>query len=366
MNTTDTAYIDAAISDWIAEKSTLSGSARTRKAYTQTLAHFRARLQAGGRDLDLDLWVDRQDRVAWRRAATLLASEIRDFSKYSYQDSTRIVADNTCNARLIAISSFYQFAIGSHFDEYRNPVENVKRPTSRVYERARSIPRAVIARAFQTMDRETKLDARNRAMLIVFLETACRANEILALRWGNVEILGGLENIATAADIRLVLKFEHCKGGKRAMHVLSSVASNAVLRCLWLCYEIKPIYLDAARPLWPNLSTSARGGVPKALTYSGAAAMCKRHLGTSKLHSLRHTAARMCEAEGMSLREIQALLGHSHPSTTTRYLDAVMMDGENRLATTLAAKFGYEEEARDSATMIQWLALPAPKEEGDV
>jgi integrase len=48
------------------------------------------------------------------------------------------------------------------------------------------------------------------------------------------------------------------------------------------------------------------------------------------LHDLRHTAASVAAAGGLSLPLIGALLGHRHPSTTQKY--AHLADDPRRLA----------------------------------
>lgn len=329
----DTSYIDDAVNAWILEKEGISGSVSTRKNYAQTLSHFRARLRAKGKDLDLDLWADRQDRVAWRRAAAQLAGEIRDFAQFSYLSRDR-VKDTTCNARLIAISSFYEFVLGSHFDEYMNPVKRITRPKIHVYEKSRALNVERVAQAIGAIDTTTKAGARDFAIFAVAFETSRRAREVLGLRWKHVELI----NQADVSSLKISLTFERCKGGKTLYHALSPMASQAILHCVAVCYEINPLYLDPSRPLWPSFSSAVSCGSP--LQYNGLRYVCKAR-GIPQFHMIRHTTAHQCDAAGMPLREIQALLGHSDITTTMKYLARVRQGGENRFAGTLASVFGF-------------------------
>jgi integrase/recombinase XerD len=62
------------------------------------------------------------------------------------------------------------------------------------------------------------------------------------------------------------------------------------------------------------------------LTYDALRAVLRRAnaaLGTNwTMHDLRHTCAlRMLRAHGVSVRDVQVILGHAHLSTTQIYLD---------------------------------------------
>jgi integrase len=74
------------------------------------------------------------------------------------------------------------------------------------------------------------------------------------------------------------------------------------------------------------------------LGYLAINAICKKHLGTSKVHSTRHTFAHTMEAIGAPISEIQARLGQKSLATTGRYL-ASLKRAENRHGDQLAALF---------------------------
>lgn len=75
--------------------------------------------------------------------------------------------------------------------------------------------------------------------------------------------------------------------------------------------------------------------------YQSIYALCKKWLGTGRVHVTRHTAAHSLEKLGLTVSEIQARLGHKSLATTGRYL-ASLKRAENRKADELAALYGIE------------------------
>lgn len=332
-------YIDQAIDAWLEAKYRLSGSRHTKKAYGRIITRFRAWLEAHGHhDLDLDLWADKTNEPARRRALALFTTEVQRFAEHT--DNKARVANRTYDARLIALSSFYEFAINrGFFSDYANPVKKVERPRSQQqYSHSRALDAPSVARAIRAIDRTTPIGRRNYALFAVYFETARRASEVLGLTWGNVEIYGQPKD---PAHMQVILTFERCKGGKTARHVLSPAGTRALLECVASSYPDMDLkYLNADRPLWISYSTRhhKRGVTP--LSYAGMSQICLQHLGTTQVHQIRHTVARECERAGMPITDIQALLGHSSLVTTTTYLSA-LTGGENSVIDALDTVFGF-------------------------
>jgi integrase/recombinase XerD len=110
---------------------------------------------------------------------------------------------------------------------------------------------------------------------------------------------------------RMVIRVEHGKGGKER-YVMLSKELLAMLRDYWR-RERPELFLFPGRPndkpIDPNvLNVACR-----------SAALVAGLDKTVSLHVLRHSFATHLLENGVDLRIIQALLGHEHLSTTTRY-----------------------------------------------
>jgi integrase len=141
---------------------------------------------------------------------------------------------------------------------------------------------------------------KDRVALITAYATGLRASEVTGLRIQDIDIS------------RMVIHVANGKGGKQR-YVMLSPKLLGILRAYWA--------IERPRPwLFPG-----RGGEkpldPSTLNAACAAAVAAT--GISKhatLHSLRHAFATHLVEQGVDVTIMQALLGHSHLSTTIRYI----------------------------------------------
>lgn len=308
--------VDVAISGWLHVKFQRSKSRKTQTAYETTIFQFRAFLRDQGLDLD-HLSKDERRKVALSAQAFASMTGTGD----------RHVAQSTYNQRLAIISSFYKYAVRNELLEY-NPIAQVERAKVQAYAKASALEPEEVHQRVQSIDRSALVGARDYAMLGVFLQTGRRLSEVAALQWKHVQVKG----------TKITLTFENCKGGKVMRDTLPPGVSRALM--LWL----QQYYHGRLTPeswLWVNLAPDpAYQGKP--LSIKAISSVCERHLGTSKVHVMRHTWARSMEDAGAKVSEIQARLGHESLATTGRYLQALKQD-ENKHADTLASLFGFEE-----------------------
>lgn len=311
--------LDLAISAWLDAKFRKSTSERTREVYTLTITQFRHGLQRKGLDLDSE-----PGKVA------LMAQVYAAHSTVGRQ-----VKPTTYNLRLAALSSFYVYCRKQGEDSplyiAANPIERLDRASTQAYASAQALEDEAVYERLQAIDQSTDIGCRDYAILSVLLSTGRRAAEVHGLQWSHCQVLH---------DGRLRLTFEHVKGGDVLQDDLSRNASNALLRWLRRWYG-DDLQLPAQAPLWVNLAEQGWGTYGEQLGLRSFSVLCKRWLGTSKVHTTRHTFAHTLEDLGAPVSEIQARLGHKSIGTTGRYL-ASLRRAENRKADELAARYGIE------------------------
>ncbi len=309
----ESSNLDLALSAWLHKHGKRDNEhTRTSKAYEETMLQFRAGLQHQGLDLDSD-----PGQVA------LLAQAFAHGSTRGRQ-----VKATTANLRLAILSSFYTYAKKLKFVA-ENPIELLDREKVQDYASAQALDVDEVATALQGIDQSTLKGARDYAILSVLLYTDRRAQEVATLQWQHMSIHNG----------KARLTFEHAKGDLVMQDDLPLPVTNALLRWVHKWYGAKLGSLAPESPLWVSLAHDATHG--QALGYQSINALCKQHLGTSKVHATRHTAAHSMEKVGLTVSEIQARLGHKSLATTGRYL-ASLRRAENRKADELAALYGIE------------------------
>ncbi len=302
--------IELAIAAWLDAKGKRSGSPHTVRAYGDTLRKFRAYLFAHSEDLDGDTRAVALLAQAWMREQNLQGA--------------------TLNTRLAILSSFYTFANKQGLLPIDNPISRVERAKQQRYRGARPLDFDEVRQRLAGIDRNTPIGARDHALLLVGLQTGRRVSELANLRLGDVEIHGA----------RVILHWRRTKGGKSMNDTLPSSVGRVLLEWLDFFYGSRLRKLPPDTPVWVSLSSNGTWGRP--LDVQSIADICQRHLGTSKVHSLRHTFARAMEDSGAKVSDIQARLGHESLDTTGRYL-AALNRAENPQADKIAALFGAED-----------------------
>jgi len=168
-------------------------------------------------------------------------------------------------------------------------------------------------------DPRTWIGRRDRALLLVAVQTGLRNSEITSLRWQDVEFGAG-------AHVR-------CLGKGRKMRCTPLRKDVAAALKGWLSEQDG----NPADPVFP----SSRGG---RLSADALQRLIARHLATARQicpslagktvtpHTLRHTAAMDLLRRGVDLTVIALWLGHESTETTQIYLHADMGLKEQALA----------------------------------
>lgn len=294
------------IAAWLAAKAGRSGSAKTKRAYTDAARSFRATLQAVGHDLDAD------------SAAVALVAQA-----WAAQNEP---APSTFNQRLAIISSLYSYGERRRLLP-SNPIRLVERRPVQSYAAAAPLEAAAIRERLEAIDRSALVGRRDYALLTVFLATGRRLTEVAALTMGDLTFQGE----------RVQLVFRRAKGGKVLRDQLGAGTSKALVDWLRACYGEDLAGVAGEKPVWVSLARNGTKG--QVLSTRAIGLMCEARIGTSKVHALRHTFAHAMEGAGAKVSDIQARLGHSNLATTGRYL-AALRAAENPQSEALETLFG--------------------------
>jgi len=296
-----TRELDGWVLAWLEAKTGKSQSERTERAYRQTMQHFRTHLHSLGLDLDSD------------PAKVAVLAEVWAKRSHAFDAPPEAtVSAATMNLRLAILSSFYRYWQQKHKErEIPNPLARVERGRVEEYASATPLEPDQLAR-IKEINRTTSAGLRNYALLQVALKTGRRASELTALCNETVRN----RRVIQDDGVCITLYFKRCKGNKPMVDRLSPAVSAAVRA--WITHQFGSLdQMPAGAPLWPVLAPHNRGG---GLSVDALAYLCKKHLGTSRVHSTRHTFARMMEETGAKVSEIAARLGHANPTITGRYL----------------------------------------------
>ncbi len=157
-------------------------------------------------------------------------------------------------------------------------------------------------------------NARDYAILQLFLQTGIRVGELTKLRLSDIDLNAGVMLI-------------NGKGKKERSVFLEKKATQALKNYL----SVRPQSLDEHLFLnYQGAGLSVRGVVDIVEKYRGAAGIQKRF----SCHTLRHTCATYKAAKGFTVRQLQALLGHEKAETSLLYTHLADTDGRKLMETT--------------------------------
>jgi integrase len=312
-------HIDLAIAGWLDAH---SRSAKTLKAYADTINQFRLELRRIGHDLDSDI-----------RTIAMVAQRFASFTRNPHKEQA---SKSTRNLRLAILSSFYEYALARYLlapmddqGHIANPLKIVTREKIEPYQGIHWLEPEEALAALQKIDRSTDLGKRDYALLAILLNTGRRLKEVVSLEWRHVRFKGQ----------RITLTFEHCKRGKTMIDTLNVGNSRALLTWLHAYYGPELASLDKHAPLWVTLSRNTeQAGQP--LGIQGIQQVCGKYL-EAHTHITRHTFSQLMIRAGATLPELQARLGHESLATTGIYARALSSD-ENPHADKIAAMLGIE------------------------
>lgn len=178
--------------------------------------------------------------------------------------------------------------------------------------------------AILSPDEATKLleNAKEPAfgILLIALSTGFRIAEILHLTWNDVHEADGRLAVTSKPGVWTTKTY-----AERSVFVSQRVIDYLRERRQEAEFSSPKDWVFSTRTAKPlqvrNASRSIRGAFKRAGIYRN---------GDGLVHRIRHTAASRMLANGVDLRTVQDIMGHSNPLTTARYLHVV--DGKKRQA----------------------------------
>lgn len=304
------------------------------RSYAYCLLRWWRWLRAVGVEWDQATSAEARDLVLWLKQAVKPRRSPRTVSAATVGTVNPITRkqclDDQYKPRTVrhsnaVLRSFYEFWIeigegplvnpvplergrGRRANEHHNPLEPF-RPEGRVRYNPKvpkRKPRAMPDQRWNELFAALRSN-RDRAVLALAVSTGARASELLGVRCVDLDWGEQL--------VRVVRK------GTQAEQWLPASPEAFVWLRLYLADLGDPLGPD--EPVWQTLRRRDRGGGLRRqpLNYEALRAVFRRVnalLGTNwSMHDLRHTAAvRMSRDEGLSMRDVQAILGHCHLSTT--------------------------------------------------
>lgn len=228
----------------------------------------------------------------------------------------------TVYARISRLSSFYEWAMREpSLNQFitRNPARlaRPKRPRAYQTESTKALDDEQVSALVRVVAEKAKVDVvgkRDYALLLLFVTTGMRRNEVISLRSSDVEL----------KPDRIIMR-NRVKGGDYVGREVGDPSVRAALLD-YLAVGDRTNVLKSERPLWTRHDPAGKPGAP--LTSHAFAKNLKRYARLAGLehvhiHQTRHTFARMVAEETGSITETQDSLGHRNVATTRVYVQRI-------------------------------------------
>ncbi|MBO0780106.1 MAG: site-specific integrase [Ktedonobacteraceae bacterium] len=311
---------DGVIIAWLDEKTGKSGSWKTHVAYHSTVLSLRETLQTHGYDLLDDLSDDA------RYASYLLIVQGWAGSRATNSHHKAPVSASTYNHRLATISSFFDYAKRMRLYRGDNPIDAIARRKLGDQKGAKALDMVEMRKRLARIDRASDAGRRDYALLSVALQTGSRVQALADMR---------VRDLTWSGD-RLTIHFPRTKGGETDEKELEVETSRVLATYLQQRYgERWQDQRDAA--IW--ISYARNDSYGQKLSVQALEQICKKHIGTSMFHTLRHTAGLTLEELGATTSEVQSFLRHKNIATTSTYLKRAKR-AKNKYGRDLEQVFG--------------------------
>ncbi len=226
---------------------------------------------------------------------------IRGFLGYLYKKKN---ARSTIARKLSAIRMFFQFLV-KHGVISSNPADMIHSP-----KQDRNIPAYLTVddmfRLLDSIQGDTLLSIRNRAVFEVMYSTGMRVSELSGMNVADVDMSRGIIRVRGKGNKERIIPI-----GKKAIETLSVYRS-------WLKKSAADGEFGEQGPMFLNKTGTRLSTRSIARILDQLAAACGMTVPVSP-HAFRHSFATHMLDAGADLRVVQELLGHESLSTTQKY-----------------------------------------------
>ena len=303
---------------------------KTLAGKTRTLYHyiFRTRILPGLGRIQLD-------QLAPRHITTLLNNLAEAGVRNDRRGKTLSPASITRHLRILA--ACLQEAVHRQLITI-NPARSVKAPPREVYGQ-QFYTEAQIKKLFDALSDEP---ARLRALILLALTTGMRRGEMVALEWSHIDILARSIRICQAAE--LIAGSPQCVKSTKTQGSIRMVIIPAItLAALQAWRKVQEGERTLLGSQWRGnnfVFTQPLGTwmLVDEVTKQFRKFLKRHDLPIIPLHGLRHTAATFLIAQGLPVRTVANVLGHTQTSTTLNIYSHVL-DSSTRRAADLMDEF---------------------------
>lgn len=236
---------------------------------------------------------------------------IKELLEYKEKMLQEGLSSLTISSYLTALRKFYSWL--SSFTDYPNITQGLKLPKRK--EGIQKIPLgAEKARELLSYSSASN-NLRDTAILNLLVRTGLRTIEIVRANYGDIQIRN---------NKRILLVQRKGRDSKDSIVVLTDKTYKPIE-----AYLATRGKLTTGSPLFTSESPNNKG---KRLTTRSISKIAKESLKAVGLsersytaHSLRHTAGTLAINAGEKLERVQAMLGHSSPTTTQQYVKFALL-----------------------------------------
>jgi site-specific recombinase XerD len=233
----------------------------------------------------------------------------------AYRRSLVGYAPNTFSQYMRRLRSFFSWMVDAELID-KNPISS-KMVNTEQYRKVKKILSKDDFENIFTQERPTRVHKstfiRNRALTLFALTSGMRESEVLSvtpndLDWERNHVL-----------------VRNGKGGKSRSVLFSPLAQSPVRDYITKC---RPQEAEDDMPIFLQTINGEIKPLSRLTAYHGIKSYIEMSTGRDDLtpHSLRHSFASLMVSNGMSIKELQTILGHSSLETTAIYAQLLVPD----------------------------------------